>query len=69
MIWKQSDSVNRFILWDIMCKRGCPKRLVDAVNSLYCRARTVLSIGEDLTEETDINQGVRQGCTMSHNIV
>ena len=53
------------VLWNVICKRGYPKHLVDVTKSLFYRTRIVLTIREYLTEEIYINQGVRKGSNVS----
>lgn len=48
-----------------MKKRGFPKHLIKASQSLYRDTRIVIDTGKQITQEIVINQGVRQGCSLS----
>lgn len=62
---KAFDSVVRNKLWDIMYKNGYPKHLVETVKSLYKNTRIIINAGTLKSEPIKINQGVRQGCSLS----
>ena len=48
-----------------MINNGYPPHLVNAIKSLYHATRIVINTGNKRTDEIKINQGVRQGCSLS----
>lgn len=62
---KAFDRVNRCRLWDILKERGYPLHLVNVIKSLYNKTQIVINTGKDRLDEMIINQGVRQGCSLS----
>ena len=66
-IEKTFDSVNRELLWDILHKRGYPKHLIKVIQSMYQGTNIIIQTDKQKTKHT-INQGVRQGCSLSPNL-
>lgn len=62
---KAFDRVNRTKLWAIMKERGYPHHLIKSIQSLYEETKIVIKADEKKSEEILINQGVRQGCSLS----
>lgn len=60
---KAFDRVRREKLWSIMERRGFPRHLIQACQSLYQHTKIVINKYKDC--EVAINQGVRQGCSLS----
>jgi hypothetical protein len=54
-------------LWEILKRRGYPKHLVNAIQSLYQNTKIMLNVNMNKREEI-INQGVRQGCSLSPSL-
>ena len=63
---KAYDSIPCTALWRILEKLGVPKIVVNLVKSFHNGMKAQLSInGELLEEKIDVNNGLRQGCTMA----
>lgn len=62
---KAFDRIDRRKIWGIMTKRGYPEHLINTIKSLYEETKIVINTGSVRTEEISINQGVRQGCSLS----
>lgn len=62
---KAFDRINRNKLWIILENQGYPKHLIETIKSLYNNTTIILDLGFKQTEEILINQGVRQGCSLS----
>ena len=62
---KAFDNVSRQILWQIMKRRGYPQHLIGVLESIYKETKIVILIGDRITRSEYVNQGVRQGCSLS----
>ena len=62
---KAFDCVNRELLLEIMCKLGCPSKLVRVVKKLYSGVHARLRIDGELSEPIQYNSGVKQGCKLA----
>ena len=62
---KAFDSVNHAALWRSLTQLGTPKHLVKLIRGLYNKARGVVRVGNDHTDEFPFEKGVRQGCLIS----
>ena len=62
---KAYDSVPREALWIIMQKLGVPKRIINLIHSLYQGMSAKIWIDGSLSEQIDVNNGLRQGCCLS----
>ena len=63
---KAYDSVPRTALWRALEKLGVPDSVVNLVKSFHDGMKAQLSINGELVEEKiDVDNGLRQGCTMA----
>jgi len=63
---KAYDSIPRKALWRALEKLGVPNSVVNLVKSFHDGMKAQLSInGELLEEKIDVDNGLRQGCTMA----
>lgn len=62
---KAFDRVLRTKMWEILERRGYPKRIINVIKSLYKETEIVIKLGEDLSEPVQVNSGLRQGCSLS----
>ena len=62
---KAFDRVIRKKLWNIIKKILKNKKLVRVMQALYKENTMVFNLGEFVTEEVELNNGLRQGCQLS----
>ena len=62
---KAYDSLPRSKLWSVLPEYGVNGKLLDAIKSLYVNCRAAVRIDGKLSDWFDVNNGVRQGCTIS----
>ena len=62
---KAYDRVNRVKLWEALRQAQVEEGLVRAVQSLYMECEARVKVGEKQSEWFNVDQGVRQGCTLS----
>ena len=62
---KAYDGVNRVKLWEALSQAQVGEGLVRAVQSLYMECEARVKVGEKQSEWFNVDQGVRQGCTLS----
>jgi retron-type reverse transcriptase len=48
-----------------MQQRGYPIHLIQTIQSLYDETKVIIQSGDQITEEIETNQGVKQGCSLS----
>ncbi|KAJ4429720.1 hypothetical protein ANN_21924 [Periplaneta americana] len=65
---KAFDCVERSILWKIMYTKGYPPHLIEIIKCLYADTKIIINTGTSKTEEIRINQGFRQGCSLSPSL-
>jgi hypothetical protein len=63
---KAFDRVNRGKLWEILDKRGDPKHLINILGNICNETKAKIALCDGrFSQEIVINQGVRQGCSLS----
>jgi hypothetical protein len=62
---KAFDSVYHDALWNCLMDFGVPSHLTWMLKRLYDRAKGVVRVGDQHTEEFPFKKGVRQGCLVS----
>ena len=62
---KAYDSVPREALWTALKKLGIPDVLVCIIKSFHTNMRARVRVDGELLEEIEVNNGLRQGCTMA----
>ena len=62
---KAYDSVPREALWIILQKLGVPERIINLIHSLHQGMSAKIRIDGLLSEQIDVNNGLRQGCCLS----
>ena len=62
---KAYDRVNRMKMWEALRQAQVGEGLVRAVKSLYIECEARVKVGEKHSEWFKVDQGVRQGCTLS----
>ena len=62
---KAYDRVNRVKLWEALKQAQVGEGLVRAIQSLYVECEARVKVGEKHSEWFEVEQGVRQGCTLS----
>ena len=66
---KTFDTVSRGKLWEILYRKGLPYHLISVITSLYKNTRIQIDTGRKILDAMYINQGVRQGCSLSPTFV
>ena len=62
---KAYDSVDRYLLWQILARCGVPGRLIAAIRQFHEGMRAcVRNDNGDYSEEFNVEQGLRQGCVL-----
>ena len=64
-IEKAFDTVNRSLLWEILNRLGCNKKIIKLIKALYKNTKTRFKINNTYTNWIRSNRGVRQGCVLS----
>ena len=62
---KAYDRVNRVKLWEALKQTQVGEGLVRAIQSLYVECEVRVKVGEKHSVWFEVEQGVRQGCTLS----
>ena len=62
---KVYDSVPRKALWCVLEKFGVPPTMVSVIRSFDKDKTAVVRVGNDLTEDIEVTNGLRQGCTLA----
>ena len=62
---KAYDSVPRMALWMAMKKLGVPDVLIDIMRAFHEKMEARVRIGEEMLDEIEVTNGLRQGCTMA----
>ena len=62
---KAYDSILLVELWTTLKKLGVPDLLVDIIWSFHSNMETRIRVDGELLEEIQVNNGLRQGCTMA----
>ena len=62
---KAYDRVNRVKLWEALTQAQAGEGLVRAVQSLYMECEARVKVEEKHSKWFKVDQGVRQGCTLS----
>ena len=62
---KVHNRVNRVKLWEAFRQAQVEEGLVRAVQSLYMECEAKVKVGEKYLEWFKVDQGVKQGCTLS----
>ena len=65
---KAFDTVAHNILWCVMKNMGFPIHIIQLLKPLYDQQKAAVRTSYGLTECFDIEQGVRQGCTISPHL-
>lgn len=58
---KAFDSINRNLLWPILCKNGIQGKLFKCIRSMYDVVKTRIRCGNTLTDYISCTRGVKQG--------
>ena len=59
------DSVHRPSLWIILKRFNIPQKLIRLIKMCYVSSRGRVRVGGDLTDEFNVESGLRQGCPLS----
>ena len=62
---KAYDSVPRQALWKVLEKCGVPPKLLSLVKSCHEGMHAEVRVGSTTTEEFEVRNGLRQGCTLA----
>ena len=65
---KAYDSVPREGLWTTLEKMWIPEELIDIVRSFHDNMKASIRVDGELLEETEIENGLRQRCTMARSL-
>ena len=65
---KAYDSVPREVMWMVLRKMGVPEVLVEIVQSFHSDMKARVRLEGELLEEIEVNNGLRQGCTMAPSL-
>lgn len=59
------DTLQREFIWRALRKKGIPNKIINVIKALYSNAKTSVLHNGQLSEEFEIEYGVRQGCPLS----
>ena len=59
------DSVSRSALWRVLAKAGIPAKLITIIRSFHEGMQAVVVTQSGTTNPIDVNNGLRQGCSLS----
>ena len=62
---KAYDSVPRKALWCVLEKYGVPPTMLSVIRSFHEDMSAVVRVGDDFTEDIEVTNGLRQGCTLA----
>ena len=62
---KAYDSVSRPALWLVLEKLGVPPKMLVVIKALHEGMSALVRVGRDVSGEIEINNGLRQGCTLA----
>ena len=62
---KAYDSVPRAALWIALQKLGIPESVVMLIRSFHEGMKAQVRVSGDLSEDIDVDNGLRQGCSMA----
>lgn len=62
---KAYDSVPREALWLALSKLGVPESTIKLIRSFHCDMQAQIKLNNAILEPIDINNGLRQGCSMA----
>ena len=62
---KAYDSVPRSALWKVLKKLGVPDTMVELIRSFHSGMQAQIRLSDTMLDPIDINNGLRQGCTMA----
>ena len=62
---KAYDSVPRSVPWRVLAKAGIPAKLVTVIRSFHEGMQAVVVTQNGTTDPIDVNNGLRQGCSLS----
>ena len=62
---KAYDSIPRGALWQVLRKYGIPPTVVNIIRSLYDGMKTEVIMDGATTQEIEVTNGLRQGCTIA----
>ena len=62
---KAYDSVPRNALWTILAKCGVPPTMLSIIRSLHDGMQAGVRVGSTVTDNFEVQNGLRQGCTMA----
>ena len=62
---KAYDSVPQEAMWVALRKLGVPDLLVNIIRSFHTNMEARIRVDGELLEEIEVNNGLRQGCTMA----
>ena len=62
---KAYNSVPRKALWCVLEKFGVPPTMVSVIRAFDKDMTAVVRVGNDLTEDIEVTNGLRQGCTLA----
>ena len=61
---KAYDSVPRKALWCVLEKYSMPLTMVSVIRSFHKDMTALVRVGNNLTEDIEVTNGLRQGCTL-----
>ena len=62
---KAYDSVPHEALWVVLQRLGVPDILIDIVKSFHEEMEAKIRLDQELLEQIEVNNGLRQGCTLA----
>ena len=62
---KAYDSVPRQALWCVLERYGVPLTMVSVIKSFHKGMTAVVRVGDSLTDDIEVTNGLRQGCTLA----
>ena len=62
---KVYDSVPRKALWIVLEKYGVPEKVINLIRSFHDGMMSKVLVNGSVTEELEVNNGLRQGCTLA----
>ena len=62
---KVFDTVNRYLLWNIMCKFGCPPTFIDILQQFHTGMCGQVVMAGSQSSSFPVEVGVKQGCVLA----
>ena len=66
---KAYDSVPRSALWKVLGTCGVPPAMLSIIQSIHDGMQAEVRVGDITTDSIEVNNGLRQGCTLAPSLL